>query len=534
MSNIEKKETRMMTGVVILMIASLVEKILGVIFKIPLYSVLGNVGMGYFNAAYSIFSTFYTISLTGFPIAVSIMISKSRSLGRVNEVNRIFFVALSVFITIGLIGSSLMFFGANTIADIIDKENNSSLCIKAIAPILLIICTSSSIKGFFQGNQNMIPTAVSEFLDAFGKCSLGVIFAIFAFNRCYSVEICAAYAIAGVTSGHLLGLIYLIVFKVISKRKNEFELVTGHSDSRKQILYRLFQIAVPITISSVSLGLTSNIDTFTIMNCLNSVDAMAKYGDYTTLAVTLFRLPQAFIMPISAVLTPALTASIASGNQLRTKGNINSSFKLASIISMPCVFGLGSLSFPIIYLLFGNENSASSISVTAPYLSILSVGVFFMAMLTVSSSILQAHKLEKKPVISAFLGALTKLVLNIVLVSSIGMIGAPISTVAGYFVMAAMNLWFILKHISNDIGLGKIILKPLISSAVMSVISVCIYFIFVNMTDSIRISVVISVASAVVIYIIALILFKGIDKEDILMFPKGDKIYRIIQKTKLM
>ena len=86
MSNIEKKETRMMTGVVILMIASLVEKILGVIFKIPLYNVLGNVGMGYFNAAYSIFSTFYTISLTGFPIAVSIMISKSRSLGRVNEI----------------------------------------------------------------------------------------------------------------------------------------------------------------------------------------------------------------------------------------------------------------------------------------------------------------------------------------------------------------------------------------------------------------------------------------------------------------
>ena len=177
---------------------------------------------------------------------------------------------------------------------------------------------------------------------------------------------------------------------------------------------------------------------------------------------------------------------------------------------------------------------ASSISVTAPYLSILSVGVFFMAMLTVSSSILQAHKLEKKPVISAFLGALTKLVLNIILVSSIGMIGAPISTVAGYFVMAAMNLWFILKHINNDIGLGKIILKPLISSAVMSVISVCVYFIFVNMTESIRISVVISVALAVVIYIIALILFKGIDKEDILMFPKGDKIYRIIQKTKLM
>lgn len=189
MSENTKKEPRMMTGVVILMLASLFEKILGVLFKRPLNDMLGDVGMGYFNSAYSIFSTFYTISLTGFPIAVSMMVSRSRTKGRIVEVKKIYRTALAVFASLGIIGSAIMFFGADFIANFIDRNNNSPLCIRAIAPILLIICISSSVKGFFQGHQNMFPTAISEFLDALGKCALGVVLAIYAVGKGYSVEI---------------------------------------------------------------------------------------------------------------------------------------------------------------------------------------------------------------------------------------------------------------------------------------------------------------------------------------------------------
>lgn len=529
----DKTEPRMMTGVVILMLASLFEKILGVLFKIPLYSSLGNVGMGYFNAAYSIFSTFYTISLTGFPIAVSIMVSKSRARGRVIEVSRTFRTAFAVFFTIGLIGSSIMFFGADFIANIIDSENNSSLCIKAIAPILLIICISSSIKGYFQGHRNMIPTAVSEFLDALGKCALGVILAFYAAGKGFSVEICAAYAIAGVTLGHLLGLGFLTVFKLVSKPKpvpNE----TLESDGYKKLLKTLFVIAIPITFSSIALGLTANIDTFTIMNCLKSPDAMAKYGDYTTLAVTLFRLPQAFILPISSALTPTLSAAFSSNDSERASKTITSSLKLASMIAMPCMFGMSVLSYPIIYLLFGNGNSEGSIAETAPLLSILSVGIVFMALLTVTSSILQAHKLEKKPVIAAFFGALTKLALNIILVSTIGMIGAPISSVAGYFVMAAVNFYYVIKYVKKDLRIGKTMGKIFISSLIMAGFAIGIYLILYNFTSSPKISVIISVPLAAIFYVFLLFITKSIEKNDVLMLPKGEKIYSFLKKAKLI
>ena len=529
----QKKASGMMTGVVILMAASMAEKILGVVFKIPLYNFLGNVGMGYFNAAYSIFSTFYTISLTGFPIAVSIMVSKSSSAGRKNEVNSIFKVELLTFVIIGLVGSLAMFFGSDIIANIIDAQNNSSLCIKAIAPILFIICVSGSIKGYFQGHRNMKATAISELLDAFGKSFLGVIFALYAHNIGMSTEICAMYALIGVTSGHLLGLLFLILYKRFCNIEYQ-EPISNKSASMRDILKTLFSIAVPITISSISLGLMSNIDTFTIMNSLKSADAMAQYGAYTTLAVTLFRLPQAFILPISSALTPTLSSTVSSGDTARSKFVMRSALKLMAVIAMPCTFGMSIFSYPIIYFLFGSGNSINTIKESAPYLSVLSIGIFFMSMLTITSSILQSFKFEKKPMISTFFGAITKFVLNLILVSSFGIAGAPISSVIGYFVMAAINLYFVAKYVYPELKIVNIVSKSFVSSIIMGLLSAAFYFLITHIGIGIRVSLIFTIIFAVMVYITVLLCIRGIDKDDILLMPYGEKIYKALYKLHLI
>ncbi|MGN1096195.1 MAG: oligosaccharide flippase family protein, partial [Eubacteriales bacterium] len=331
MATEKKNEPRMITGVLLLTIAGIAEKILGVILKIPLSGYLGSDGMGYFNSAYNIFSTFYTISITGLPIATSIMISKSRIRGRKLEVKHIFRVSLFMFVVVGIIGSSIMFFGAQGIANLIDRNNNSYYCIQAIAPILLVICISSAIRGFFQGHQNMLPSAVSELLDAVGKCALGIFFGGYAIKHGYSVEVAAAAAIAGITIGHLFGMGYLIIAKFLIKPDYSYldrEIDETHSLSYLSIFKSMMLIAVPITLSSLALGLTSTIDTFTIMNVLNSENAMGLYGDYTTLAVTLYRLPLAFISPISSSLTPALSSALAVRNEKKTRNTIFSSIKI--------------------------------------------------------------------------------------------------------------------------------------------------------------------------------------------------------------
>ena len=157
-----------------------------------------------------------------------------------------------------------------------------------------------------------------------------------------------------------------------------------------------------------------------------------------------------------------------------------------------------------------------------------------MALLTVTSSVLQAHKLEKKPVIAAFLGALTKLVLNIILVSTVGMIGAPISSVVGYFVMAAVNFYFVIKYVAKDIKISKTIGKVVISSLIMAVFALGVYLILYNFTSSPKISVVVAVPLAAIFYVFMLLITKSVEKDDILMMPKGEKVYSFLKKMKFI
>ena len=527
----------MITGVLLLTLAGIAEKILGVILKIPLSGYLGSEGMGYFNSAYNIFTMFYTVSVTGLPVATSIMVSRSRAKGRKLEVSHIFRVSLTTFMTVGFIGSAIMFFGADLIAGLIDKNNPSPYCIQAIAPILLLICVSSSIRGFFQGHQNMFPSAVSEFLDAFGKCALGIFFGGFAVSRGYSVEVSAAAAIAGIVIGHLFGMGFLIISKCVIKPSYAYlgiEPDTVTTASYSNIFKQMLRIALPITLGSLALGLTSAIDTFTIMNVLKSDNAMGLYGDYTTLAGTLYRLPHALIVPISSSLTPALSAAISANNSQKAKVTLFSSLKITAVLSIPCAIGMGVLARPIISLLFGGSYSYNIIEDTAPLLSVLSVAIFLMAMLTVTSSVLQSYGKQKLPVISMSCGAVVKLIMNIVLISAFGIIGAPLATVVSYFVMVAINFVFVIKYSDVSAGIFKAFLAPLIAMVCCVPVTLASFFFLSKIMPHEAIATLISVLITAVLYVFALFITKAFSKDDIMMLPKGKKIYGLLVKLKLM
>ena len=537
MTTEKRKEPRMFTGVLLLTIAGMAEKILGVLLKIPLSGYLGEEGMGYFNSAYNIFSTFYTVAITGLPIATSIMISRSRMKGKKLEISHIFRVSLFLFVLIGLIGSSIMFFGGGAIATLIDKNNNSPYCIQAIAPILLFICISSSIRGFYQGHQNMLPSAVSELLDALGKTALGIAFGGYAMTHGYSVEISAAAAIAGITIAHLFGMGYLIITKCIVKPDYSYldvELDSKNSSSYITIFKKMMGIAIPITLSSLALGLTATIDTFTINNILNSDHAMAIYGTYTTLAVTLYRLPQAFITPIASSLTPTLSAAIAAKNESKTRVTLYSSLKITAIISIPCAVGMGVLARPILSFLFGGSYSLDTIKNNAPLLSILSIAIFLMAMLTITSSILQSYGKQSRPVISMSVGTVVKLILNVLLIPFVGIYGAPIATVSSFFVMAFVNFVFVFKYADVKASIFKAFISPMLIILACIPITLGSFFLFSEILHIERIATIISICLTIVVYLFALFITKTIGKEEVLMLPKGNKIYNKLVKIRLI
>ncbi|MBQ9511042.1 MAG: polysaccharide biosynthesis protein [Clostridia bacterium] len=529
--------SKLVAGIIILTISNIFVKIIGVLFKIPLHNLLGGRGMSYFNAAYTIFTNLYLVSTAGLPLAISLMVSRAHARGSRKEVNRIFYTALVLFLILGVAGTSVMFFGADVLASFTGAPD-ASLAIAVIAPTLFFICISSSIRGYFQGHQNMLPTAISEVIESAGKFALGILFGIWATRSGKSIEVCAAYSIAGVTVGEAAGMAFLIFARVLHKQKYDSALDTDTTPipTPKEILKKLLKISIPVMISSVALNLTNTIDTFTIVNLTKKYFpieiAEEMYGNYTSLAIPLFHLPSAFIYPISTSIAPALSAAKAKKDRRELDFTVFGALKLVTIISIPCTIGIAVLSGPILRLLFSNKEAVAFV---APLLSILAPSIFFSGILTITSSILQANEHQSKPIVSMLCGIITKLIVSCVLlnIESIGIYGAPIGTVASYFVMSVINFVFVVKYVGIKAKSATIILKPLAASLISTAVTIAVYKLIANAGRP-NVATLMSVIATAIVYFILLFIMKEFTKRDILLLPKGEKIYSLLCKIKLM
>lgn len=534
----KRKEPRLIVGVMVLMISNIIVKVIGVLFKIPLHNLLGDAGMGYFNAAYSVFTTLYLISTSGLPTAISMIVSRSRVQGRKKQVNKVFTTALLIFVVVGTLGSCLMFFGSSVIAEMMGSPG-AAKSISMIAPTLLLISIASSIRGYFQGHQNMVPTAVSEIIESIGKFAVGVALGMYALNAGKPIEIAAAYAIFGVVVGEAVGMTFLVIFKAVYKQDYSYTNLEddGVTEPRKSILASLFRISVPIMLASVVLNLTSTIDAFSIVNLLKKVigqeAAEAAYGNYTTLAVTLFHLPATLVTPISTSLVPALSAANTQGSDNKIRVLIKASTKLVAIISIPCAMGLSILAKPILSILFSNAESVENAGIL---LTLLAPAVVFSSLLTITSSILQSFGYQKFPLVSMVVGVLVKIIGNLVLISNpyLGVKGAPIATLLAYITMATCNVLFVKKFVKHEFKIMKIYLKPLGAGIIASLVTMSSYTLIHTLWGSAWYGVMVSIVLTAIVYFIFLFIVRALEKNDILFLSHGDKIYRVLNKIHLV
>lgn len=542
MSTTSKSRNKLFfSGVLLLTFSNLLIKVIGLVLKMMLHPYLGDVGMSYYSVAYDIYVWLYMISTAGLPVAISIMISESRAKGNLREAKKIFRVTLLVFVIIGLVGMSVMLFGSRWFASMYEIDN-SCYCIMAIAPTLFFICISSAIRGYFQGFQNMFPTSISQIIEALGKLVIGILMASYAIKQGYELYIVAAYTISGLTIGVAAGMLFLVISKWTFRATSyDAEYLTPESNrmpvrSCGQLLRVLLFTAIPITFSSSIMSFTNVLDGIIIGQRLTSIGYTAEMyeaaiGNYKALAIPMYNLPPALIYPISYSIVPLLSASIASGAKDRVKLVMQSSLRVTALLMLPCGLGLSALSYPILRLLF---NEASALK-AAPLLSVLAPSVLPVGMLAITNAILQAHKLERKPLISILIGSIVKLISSYILlgIPGIEMYGAPIGTFLCYLTIVAINFYFMAKYIGWIPHFGKILFRPLIASVLCAGAAVGSYLLISNVWTS-RFAVLPAIAVAVAVYVIAIFLFRAIGEDDVRLLPKGDRIYQLLHRLKLM
>lgn len=524
-----EKNSNFMKGAIILIIANIIVKIIGAAFKIPLTYLLHEDGMALFTTSYTMYTWLFIVATAGIPVAISRMISESRAKNNYGEVKRIFSVSFKLLAVIGIVGSCVLFFGAEFFAK---KMNNADakIGIMAIAPAMLFVSFMSAYRGFFQGHQDMYPTALSEVSEALGKLLIGFFGAYYLLK--FGVTYAAAGAVFGVAMGGFLGFVVLFVIYNFKKKKLYSKPSVGIIRSDGTLLKELVKIAVPITIGASVFSLTSLIDMAMIMRNLQSAgysykEAKFLWGSYSGYAVPLFNLPPTIISALNISLVPAISGAIAIGNKEVAKKSAGNSVLITVLFSLPCAVGMALLAEPILALVYHNTNATST-------LEILACAVVFVSAVMVTNSVLQAIGKEKIPVINMIIGGVIKIIVNNCLVKNpdINIKGAPIGTNACYIVILILNIICIKRELKLKFSFKDYVLKPLLSVAVMAVVVMVIH----NLTSSLpnTVSLLLSIACGGVGYIVMIFAVGAINEEILEMIPGLKKIVPILKKYNLL
>ena len=516
-------------GAATLAVGIIVVKLIGAFYKIPLGRILGDVGFGHFNNAYAVFNLLLMVSTAGLPVAMSKTISEANAMGKHNQVNRIFKVCLVTFLILGSVTTAIMLFFAQPLATL-QGDSMAAPAIRAMAFTALFLCTVSAYRGYAQGHSDMVPTAVSQVIEAVAKLVVGLILGWYLLYLGFGSEIAAAGAIFGVTAGSLVSLIYLMI-RHHRRNKPSQRLSDDRPQSPSSILKSLLVIAVPITLSSSVVPITTYIDTIQVQNLLQSAlgyseeMAVSLYGSYQK-AVAIYNLPSSFMVALTASIVPAVSAALALKDKTGAGKITESALRVGSLLAVPAGVGLAVLSGPIIQLLFPETNQ----EVGSACMMILGVASIFVCINLLCNAILQANGRAALPIWFIAAGSVIKLIVNFFLVqtSAFGIKGAPVGTLVCFGMVAIMELIAIKKVTPHPPKYRRVFVKPLIASLVMGAGAWASYGLLSPILGN-TLGVAGAICIAVVIYAVLVIVLKAVSKDDLSLMPKGDKIAKLLR-----
>ena len=551
-----KKQT-FLQGTAVLAMATVLVKLMGFLFKVPLNNIIGEDGFGYFNTAYDVYNVLLMISTTGLPVAMSRMISQAQTLGNHAQIKRIYRTSLYVFLTIGMVGSLGMLFFCRQLSVMVTTNENSWAAIAALAPCVLLICLVSAYRGFFQGQSNMTPTSVSQICEAVTRLVVGlglawlvmkltgeaavraqgIVLASGETAQDYGdITLAAGGAILGVTLGSLISVVYL--HHKFRQSNQILSLGGGTAKSTRSTMKELLSIAVPITLGSAGLQIINLFDTMIYMRRLTgALQWTEKMADSAkgvyNFCQTVFALPCSFIPTITIAVIPAITASLTRKDLAEAKATSESSVRTMALIAMPCAAGLFVMAEPVIRLLCSTYTE-DKIQLAATMLAILGLTVIFNSLVLLLNAIMQAHGDVVTPVVNMLIGGIIKIIVNYILVGqpNLNIVGAPIGTFICYISITALDLIAMKRHISARPAIFKNIIRPGLASAIMGAATFMVYRVLSNAISSWKLACLLSLAFAVVLYAVLVVFLRCLTYEDCMLLPKGEKIAKILRIRK--
>lgn len=536
----------------------MISRILGAVYRIPLANTIGDEGIGLLELAQPLYNFFLVASVAGLPLAVSKLVAERMAVGDERGSFRILKVATIMMLCTGLASASFMYLGADWLAERIYHDVRVALAIRAIAPALFFVTVMSAFRGYFQGCQDMGPSAASQVVEQFIRVGTMLLLATTLMPR--GVEYAAAGAALGAVTGGMAGLAYLLFVYVrrigaasiekgrgkeksgrvrirAGERGKAVKTAGRREETTWELLTAIFAIALPVAIGASVLPVVRAIDSAMVPARLGvagfpSENATALFGQLSGMALPLAYFPNVLTIALASSIVPAISEALAVGSRAGAERRARAAMRLTALIALPAGFGLWTLSLEICSLVYGRPEVGRVLAALAPASA-------FLCVLQTSGAILQGMGYPGAPVKNLLVGSAIKVVCEWWLTGlpQLNVAGAAISTSVGFGVVALANMADVVRRLGRGAGAGLAaeFAKPAISAAIMAAVARIAYSSLAKMTGRAGLATILSIAAAAVTYFVVMLAIGGIAEADIEMIPKiGTPLARILARLGLV
>ncbi len=536
----------------ILAIAGIVSRVIGLLYRSPLSSIIGDLGLGYYQSAYNYYTIILIISSYSIPSAVSKIIAQKLALKEYRNAHKLFMGSLIYVLIVGALASMLLYFGASLFV-----EADAIPVLRVFAPTIFVYGILGVLRGYFQAHRSMSQTSMSQIIEQIINAAVSVgAAALFIRLTMGTMEepadeagqiLRAVRGAQGSALGTGLGVVAALVFMAAVYFVNRGDILkraasdkSEKTDSYGTVFRTIIGVATPFIISTAVYNVFSNINNkiftsyYPVWRELSNVVTTSHWGIFQGKAQVISNIPIAFSSAMAAAMIPQVAGFITSGDKESAKRRIGLGVKTTMLISIPSAAGIFTFAAPVMLLLF--PNSRPTIELGSHCLMALSVSVVLIALSTLNSSILQSIGKLHTPIFNALIALALQTLLLIILLKFTNLDVFPVAICYAFYagIMAVLNQMAVSRAIGYKQEYMNAFVKPLECSFVMCLLAYGIYRLVLLAEPNERIAVIPAIAAAVPIYFILLVVLKAVNERELKTLPGGTRIYRILKKVHLI
>lgn len=530
------QDDKFIKGALTLTLAGLVVKVIGALYRIPLYAILGGEGFGLFQMAYPIYAIMLTVSSAGLNVAISKAVAERWALGRKSDARAAFRISLILMSVIGLVGSVILYLSRDFVAANLARDSRAAVSIAAISPALFLASVLSALRGWFQGIEEMTVPAVSQILEQLGRLVTMLLFARALMPR--GSEFAAAGATFGAAAGAGLGVIYSAIAyrsrvdreRFREKREKRRMAAAGVKEKPapaepwQRAANAVMRVAIPISLASAVFGLTELVDLSLVPGRLHAIgipteEATLLYGQLTGIALSLVNLATVFTGALQMTIVPSVTAAVALRDGASVRRRVNRALTVTLALGIPAALGLYVLGEQIPILLYNQPGVGPILRSAAP-------AILFLAIQQVSAGVLQGMGRITTPLVNLMIAIVVKAALTYILVGipGMGVRGAAVATSVYFAVAAILNLIAIMRIQGRMLQPGPV-LRLTLAGAGMAAATTLAYA-ATSSAAGVKLATIGAIGVGVLTYGVLVLALRAIDPADLESIPLLGRIVR--------